>query len=135
MKNRRPTRTFVIAAVLGLALMSLAPLAVQARGRHGQPPSPERAVERLTQQLDLSDEQQGKVHAILEESFTQRHELRDQHRQEMEAMRDATEDQLSAVLTGEQMDELLEMREERRERGRGADCRKGRWNDDAMKED
>ena len=134
MKNRRPTRTIVTAAILGLALLSLAPLAAQARGDKGGPHhSPERAAECLTGQLDLTDEQQAQVQAIFEESFEQRSAQREERRALRTAMRDATEAQLSDVLTAEQMDALRELREDRQDRrgdrrgdrGRGCDQRAG----------
>ena len=121
MKSRRPTRTIVTTAILGLALLSLAPLAAQARGDKGGPHhSPERAAECLTGQLDLTDEQRESVQAILEASFEQRSEAREarrsERRVERQAMRDATEAQLSEVLTAEQMNELRELREDRQDR-------------------
>ncbi|MDF1554138.1 MAG: periplasmic heavy metal sensor [Deferrisomatales bacterium] len=126
MNSRRPTRVIVTTAVLGLALLSLAPLAAQARGGMGGPhQSPERAAQCLTGQLDLTEEQQEKVQAILGESFEARRDMREQHRQQRDAVRAATEDQLAAVLTSEQMDELRELREDRWDRREDRQDRRG----------
>jgi Spy/CpxP family protein refolding chaperone len=127
MEIRRPTRSSIATAVLGLTLLSVAPLAAQARGRGDRPPSPERAAARLTRQLDLTEEQQEQVQAVLETSIQQHQELREQHRLEQDTLRDATEDQLAEVLTGEQMERLRDLRDARRDGRRDGDCRKGPW--------
>ncbi|HSH68896.1 MAG TPA: periplasmic heavy metal sensor [Deferrisomatales bacterium] len=126
MKSRRPTRATVTTSLLGLALLSLAPLAAQARGGMGGPHrSPERAAQCLTGQLDLTEEQQEKVQAILGESLETRREMREEHRQQRDGLRAATEEQLAAVLTSEQMDELRELREDRWDRREDRQDRRG----------
>ena len=125
MKNIR-TRAVATAAVLGITVLSLAPFTAWARGgRGGHGPSPEQAVERLTRELDLSDDQKDKVQAIIEESFANRRELRARHREEMEALRGTAEEQFATVLTGDQMEELRELWEARQDRRHDCDRRGG----------
>jgi Spy/CpxP family protein refolding chaperone len=116
--------------MLGLAMLGLTPLSVQAWGRGGRESNPDRAVARLTEPLDLTDEQQGQVRQILEERFAERRELRAAHHEEMETLREETEGKLAEVLTAEQMDELRQLREERRARRKDCDRRPGRWADE-----
>ena len=117
------TRRLVTTGILGLAMLSLIPLSAQAWGRGGRGPSPERAVERLTEELKLTAEQQEQVKKILEEGFVKRSEVRDAHRSEMETLRDETEAKLAGVLTAEQMKDLRQLREERRDQSRDCDRR------------
>jgi len=118
------TRHIVTTGILGLALLSLIPLTAQAFGRGGKHrPDPDRAVARLTEKLELTAEQQGRVKAILEDGFAKRAEVREAHRSEMETLREQTHDQLAAALTPEQASKLEQLREERRGRmERRGDC-------------
>ena len=109
----RTATTLATAAAVAVALMAVAPEAQARGGRCGDGPSPEYAAERLTRHLDLSDEQQGAVREILEQAFDNRRELRQEHRKDMDAMRQGTEARLAEVLTGEQMEELREMQRQR----------------------
>lgn len=128
MNYRNPLLTVAAAAVLCLALAAT-PVAAQASGCGNRGPSPERATQHLTERLALSAEQQEQVRTILETASANRDELRGQHRQEMDAMHDATEEQLAGVLTAAQMEQLGELRAERRDGRRGCDqireCERG----------
>jgi len=125
------SRRRLTAGIIALAALSLVPLAAQAWGRGGhRGPSPDRAVERLTEDLALTADQQTQVKTILEESFAKGTEMREAHRQEMEALRDQTHESLAAVLTPEQVqkfDELRDERREHREHRRNCDRRPGCW--------
>ncbi len=120
-------RRAAVAGLLGLSVLALAPLAAQAWGRGDRGPSPERAVERMTERLDLTAEQQEQVREVLDSSFAKGREAREAHRSEMETIRQETQDRLAAVLSPAQMEELGQMREERRERRRDCDRGPGRW--------
>lgn len=115
--TKSKTRRVVTTGILGLTLLSLVPLTAQAFGRRGKVgPTPDRALTRLTEELDLTAEQQGQVKAVLEENFAERNEIREAHRQEMETLREQNHTRLSAVLTPEQVEKLDQLRDERRER-------------------
>ncbi len=120
-------RRAAVAGLLGLTALALAPLTAQAWGRGDRGPSPDRALERMTERLDLSAEQQGQVREILESSFAKGREAREAHRSEMETIRQETQDRLAGVLSPEQMAELGQMRDERQERRRDCDRGPGRW--------
>jgi len=120
-------RRAAVAGLLGLTALALAPLTAQAWGRGDRGPSPDRALERMTERLDLSAEQQGQVREILESSFAKGREAREAHRSEMETIRQETQDRLAGVLSPEQMAELGQLRAERQERRRDCDRGPGRW--------
>ena len=122
--------TGLLATAICLIALSLAPLAAHARGRGRHEPAPERVVERLSEQLDLSDEQAEQVRQILDRRFEERRELRDSHRQEMEEFRAQTEGEIAEVLTAEQLEEMRRLREERRQRR--MDCY--RWDSPSKEE-
>ncbi len=133
--TKSKTRRIVTTGILGLAMLSLIPLAAQAFGRGGRhQPDPDRTLARLTETLDLSTEQQEQVEAILEEGFAKRAEVREAHRSEMETLREQNHTSLAAALTPEQVEKLDQLREDRQERmKRRGDCdrRGGRWNQKA----
>jgi Spy/CpxP family protein refolding chaperone len=119
-------RRAAVAGLLGLTALALAPLTAQAWGRGDRGPSPHRALERMTERLDLSAEQQGQVREILESSLAKGREAREAHRSEMETIRQETQDRLADLLSPEQMAELDQLRAERRERRRDCDRGPGR---------
>lgn len=125
--------------VAALAALSLVPLAAQAWGRGGhRGPSPERAVERLTEELSLTADQQSQVKTIMEENFAKGAEMRQTHRKEMDALRDETHESLAAVLSPEQVQKFDQLREERRDhREHRQDCdrRPCRWGDGPDRKD
>lgn len=97
-------------AVAGLLLFA----APGAQARPGAPGSPHH-LERLSQRLQLSPEQQAQIKALFEERFTARQEKQrvkieqaprdDAFRQKMETERAALNEQIKAVLTPEQQAE------------------------------
>lgn len=125
--TKRRTLHILTASVLGLGMLSLVPVAAQAWGRGGRGhPSPDRAVERLTEELTLTADQQQQVKAILEQEFAKREELRATHRKEMDALRDETHKSLTDVLSPDQVQKLDQLREERRDRmEHWRDCGRG----------
>ncbi len=93
--------------------------------------TPEAAVERLSSTLDLTEEQELAIEPIIRESIEKRREVVDTYRTtgfpdrqvmraEMWAIGDETHDELSAILTDEQMEKLDARKEARR-------ARSGRW--------
>jgi Spy/CpxP family protein refolding chaperone len=128
-----PNRSFcrtLTAGVVGLAMLALTPLSAEAKGRGMREPSPDRAVARLTERLDLTEEQQVQVRQILEESFDQRREIwdegrasRDAVREQMETLKQETDDRLAEVLNEQQIEESQKLDQERVERREG---RRGR---------
>jgi Spy/CpxP family protein refolding chaperone len=89
--------------------------------------TPKQAVARLTDRLDLTDEQVAEITPIIEESMKKKRVVFDKYgdqrltnreamRSEMHAIGDATHDQLATILTAEQMEKLNAIQEERRAR-------------------
>lgn len=116
-QGKRIARRAVVAAGVGLAFFGLVALTAQARGpgKWGREASPDRAVARMTERLDLTAEQQAEVRRILSESFEKRREIREETRRKIEALRQETDTRLSGTLTPEQMTRLRSLREERRD--------------------
>jgi len=83
-----------------------------------------RMTEKLTERLQLTEDQQGDVQRILRESIVQRQDVRKTSTSREEAMprmreiQQDTDDQLKQVLTKEQFTEYMEARKEMRERQR-----------------
>jgi Spy/CpxP family protein refolding chaperone len=80
-------------------------------------------VKQLTERLNLTDDQQGKVKAILEDGRTQMQKLRgdDSMSQEdkmskMRSIHDATTAKIRDILTDDQKKKFDELEQERRER-------------------
>lgn len=120
-KNRIVGRA-IVAGVLALGLAGLVALSAQARGPEWgkREPSPERAAARMAERLGLSAEQKAQVQEILTQGRAMRTEIREEGRRKMESLRDDTEKRLAGVLTAEQLTNLRQFREERRDRRR--DC-------------
>jgi hypothetical protein len=89
--------------------------------------TPEQVIERLSARLDLTEEQTVEIEPIIKDSIEKKREIFDKYsgqgiqsresmRSEMQSIGDDTHDRLSAVLTDEQMEELLIMKEENRAR-------------------
>jgi Spy/CpxP family protein refolding chaperone len=116
--------TIIAALVGGVTAIALAVggVALAHGGPHGKggPWSPERMEEHLTemtQRLDLSEQQEANIRAIVEQAGTQREEIKEMPRskEKLVAMRDlhfATEDQIYANLTCAQRDELRLLKRE-----------------------
>jgi Spy/CpxP family protein refolding chaperone len=126
-KRYRTALRAAFAGVLGLALVSILALSTHARGpgKGWREPSPDRAVARLAERLELTAEQQGQVRPILEENFAKRHEIRKEAYRKMQTLREETDGKLSGVLTPEQMTRLRELRTERGKRFKDGGRRHG----------
>lgn len=94
------------ATTLALALFTSAALAgaVHAGGFH-HGPNPDRMVKHMTEELDLTDQQQSRIKAIVEEQGTK-----------MRALHEATKGKINQVLTPEQQAKAKTLREERMEK-------------------
>ena len=96
-------------------------------GKRG--PSVEQRMDRMTEELKLTDEQKPKVKAILEDGAKKRQELfadnsvpREQRREKMQALMEEENTKLKAILTPEQDEKWQKMREEfRKNRPPGGD--------------
>jgi Spy/CpxP family protein refolding chaperone len=81
------------------------PLAVHASPGDDDRPSRAERMDRLSQRLDLSEEQRTRMEALFEE-----------HRAQREAMRERMHARMAEVLTPEQRERMEEMRSQRREK-------------------
>jgi len=96
--------------------------------RHGGPPSAERQLAWLHEQLDLTEEQSVELLPLLQARQAKQEELRarilDEMRPEMCALKQAADADILEVLTPEQADRFLQLQDQRRgttgdRRGRG----------------
>jgi Spy/CpxP family protein refolding chaperone len=115
--------------VLGLAVQ---PFSAEARGPFGGPKSADQIVERLTDRLDLTDQQVQAIQPIIEEKISRMNEIRANSgagrraaRTEMQKLRWDTETKLNTILTDEQIEKYLELKQERRGKSRGSKMWKG----------
>lgn len=90
------------------------------RGDFRGPPDAETQLARMTQMLDLTDEQSARLLVVLQEAEAEREIL---HEQVMEQMKPqfcelqlSTESQVAEILTEEQLAQLDELRDRRSER-------------------
>jgi Spy/CpxP family protein refolding chaperone len=100
------------------------------RERHG-PPTAEHQLARLSEQLQLSDEQSAQMLQVLQAAEAERRQLHEQIMEQMGpelcATQRNTEENILAILTPEQMELFAQLNEERRtrqqnRRGGGLDC-------------
>jgi Spy/CpxP family protein refolding chaperone len=110
-------------------------------GKRG--PSVEQRLDRMTEELKLTDDQKPKVKAVLEDSAKKRQEMfsdssvpREQRREKMQALMDEESKQIKAILTPEQGEKWDKMRADFRKNrppggGPGAD---GGKKDDTKKD-
>ena len=84
------------------------------RGSYSKTPA--QKIERLRTLLDLTEEQAVRIEPIFKESMIKRQLVRQAMRDDMQAIGDETHEQLSTILTEEQMEELNAIREERQAR-------------------
>jgi protein CpxP len=93
----------------------------KAEKRGGQRPSVQERLDRMTEQLKLTDEQKPKVKAILEEQDKKMEELRqvapEERREKGRALREETAKKMKEVLTAEQFTKWEEMRAQGRPGG------------------
>lgn len=83
---------------------------------HGQPPSADQRLQRMTQQLDLTSDQQEKIKPILENESTQMQGLRadsslsqEDRMAKMKQIRETTTSQINPILTADQQKKYAEM--------------------------
>ena len=109
----------------GLSVYALQSAPPQGRegGRGGGPMSVEDQVKHLTERLSLTDDQQGKVKAILEDGREQMEKLRgdnsmprEDKMSKMRSIHDATTAKIRDVLNDDQKKKFDELEQERRER-------------------
>jgi hypothetical protein len=124
----------ILIAAFGLIVE---PMFAEARGRFGQPRSADEIMQTLIERLVLTPEQVEAVRPIIEEKVIKRSEIwgaadtdRKERRAEMRKLKWYTEIRLSEILTDEQLDKYLELKQEqrkefRRNRHRGGWMRKG----------
>jgi Spy/CpxP family protein refolding chaperone len=130
-------KRFLLSTALTLALTGTAAFAQQAqptlpensspnanapyhhRGHHA--PNPQKQAEMISKKLNLSADQTAKLAPILADRdqktqalFQDQSLTQDQRRTQMKAIRDNTQQQLSSVLTPDQMQQLKSMRHGRR---------------------
>jgi len=108
--------------IIALGLIAQ-PLMAKSKGRFGPPRSPDEIVQTLTDRLDLTAEQVEAIRPIIEEKTLRMNEIRDRSgtdrqavRTEMQKLRWNTELKLGEILTEEQVDKYLELRQEQREK-------------------
>lgn len=95
--------------------------------------SVEQQMERMNEQLKLTDAQKPKIKAVLEESSKKRQEMfrdsnvpQDQRREKMQALTQEQDKKLKAILTSEQFEKWQKAREQMRQnRGGGERKREG----------
>ena len=95
-------------------------------GRRGQMPTPEQRLQRMTQSLNLTEDQQAKIKPILENESTQMQSLRsdtslsqDDRMAKMRQIRENTNSQINPILTPDQQKQYTEMMSRGRGRGPG----------------
>jgi Spy/CpxP family protein refolding chaperone len=90
-----------------ITLFSFSALAGSHNDNHG-----DRRMEKMISKLDLTETQSEQVKSILESKKAEREAIHEQ----MKALREKTNQELSQVLTGEQMDKLASFQEKRRDK-------------------
>ncbi len=127
----------MLAGVVGLAAVGALATPAQAQQRQRQRGmDPEQRMEKLKQELELTEDQVTAVEAIFAEHDERRGEIfesrsedrramREQMREQMQALQDEMDRELAKVLTAEQMQELQELREQMRQRFRQGGGRRG----------
>jgi protein CpxP len=92
-------------------------------GGHHQMPSADEQTQRLTKKLDLSEEQQTKVKAVLEDQHKQMEQLRNDSsssqpdkRSKMRELRENSDTQIKAILNEDQQKKFDKMQQRQHER-------------------
>lgn len=120
-------KTVLISALLCLMASGSVLAQKQQGGRdwQGGPPSVEQKLARISEALDLSDEQSVQMLVVLQEQEASRIALHEQSMAllgpEICAQRLETEESILAILTPEQADQFLEMAEQRRQKAGNRD--------------
>jgi Spy/CpxP family protein refolding chaperone len=112
----------VALVITGLGLITQ-PFSAEARGPFGPPKSPDQIMERLTDRLDLTDEQAEAIRPIIEEKVRKMNEIRGESRADRRAARTEirklrwdTAIKLDEILTDEQIEKYIELRQEQRDK-------------------
>jgi Spy/CpxP family protein refolding chaperone len=124
-KNRFSWKSLHIILAAGLFIIAVAlvtqPFSAEARGRLGFQRSPEQIVERLTDRLNLTEEQVEAIRPIIEDKVLKMNEIREKSgtdrraaRTEMQKLMGETEIKLNEILTDEQIEKYVELRQENR---------------------
>lgn len=116
--------TFMTACFLIIALSLITqPFSAEAKGRFSPPISPNEIIELMTERLDLTEEQVAAIQPIIEEKIQRRNEIRSKAgadrsviRTEIQKLRWDTEIRLNEILTDEQVEKYLELKQEHREK-------------------
>ena len=113
----------VLGSLVACSNMALAQDQKPGGGRRG--PSVEQRMERMTEELKLTDEQKPKVKAVLEDSQKKRQELmgdsslsREDRREKMRGIMENEDKKLKEILTADQYAKHEKMREEMRAGGK-----------------
>lgn len=115
----RISRLSLLALCSSALAIALAGAALAKGGFHGEPPDIDTRISHMTEQLDLTDQQQEDIRAVMLEQQAKLVALRDQidaegHSPELtEAMREAfmeTRERIEAQLSDEQLEEFRERR-------------------------
>ncbi len=127
----------MLAGVVGLALVGALATPAQAQQRQRyRGMDPEQRIEKLKQELELTEDQVTAVETIFakhderrSEIFESRSEdrraMREENREQMRALQGEMDGELAEVLTAEQMQELQELREQMRQQSRRGGGRGG----------
>jgi len=94
--------------------------------QHGQMPTADQRLQRMTQALNLTEDQQAKIKPILENESTQMQSLRsdsslsqEDRFAKMKQLRESTSSQINPILTADQQKQYAEMMSRMRGRGPG----------------
>ncbi len=119
--------TWVAALALGGLLACTMTVRAQdaKEGKKGRGPMMQQNLDRMSEELKLTDDQKTKVKALFEEQGKKMRELREdtslsqeQRREKAQAMREDNNKKMKAILTPEQFTKYEKMREEMRQRAR-----------------
>lgn len=138
-RNRSGKGLLFMTLTAGLFIIAIGlltqPFSAEARGRFGTPRSPGLIMERLTERLDLTDEQVEAVRPIIEEKIQTMNAIREKTgtdrgaaRNEMQKLRWDTEIRLNEILDEDQIEKYLELRQDMR-----ANRHKGKFRGDGMR--
>jgi len=121
-KNRNIRKSLYITLAAGLSIIALAlvthPFSVEAKGRFGFQKSPEQIVERLTDRLGLTEKQAEAIRPIIEDKVLKMNEIKEKSGTERRAVRTEMQElwwdtkiKLNDILTDEQIEKYLELRQ------------------------
>ena len=102
----------LVSSLVGSAMILGVGAAWAGGGGHGYKHDPKSVLERMTEKLDLTQEQQDKILPILED----KHEKMEALHNQMKEMRQNAMSQIEAQLTPEQQEKFRKAREERKEK-------------------